>query len=136
MTVITPRLRFPATRDALAFYARAFGAVEVMCLTMADGAVAHAEMTVEGARVMLADEDPNGPQSGRASLLHVELDAVDPLWERAVAAGCTVVYALGDKPYGERSGRLRDPFGHEWILTQPIEDLSNDELQRRVEGMG
>jgi PhnB protein len=63
------------------------------------------------------------------------LTAAAQLWRQAVAAGCEVIFDLEDRFYGDRSGRLRDPFGHQWILSRHIEDVSPDELERRMKAM-
>lgn len=138
MATVTPYLCAEDTAAALEFYAAAFGAVETSRWTdPATGTVGHAEFTVQGARVMIADEWPDGgvyaPTPGRSSVsLVLEVDDVDGLFERAVAAGATVDRPVTDSPHG-RGGWLYDPYGHRWHLTAPSPpDVSKAELQSAV----
>jgi PhnB protein len=137
---VTPRLVFAHDAvAAIAFYLDAFGA-EVLeePFVGPDGDVVHAEIRIGDSVVFVADEgDGNGVAPGSAggavtAIMALNVAAVDDWWERAVAAGCEVVYPLADQFYGDRGGRLRDPFGHQWILSTHIEDVSRDELDRRM----
>lgn len=138
---VTPRLVFRnEALKAIDFYKNAFGAEEREApFTTPDGAVVHSEIRIGDSVVYLTDEgdDANGvaPQSvgGRVTAaLALNVPNVDELWNKAVAAGCEVVYPLADQFYGDRGGRLRDPFGHQWMLSTHIEDVSRDELDRRM----
>lgn len=130
-------LRVHDTAAAIDFYRRAFGAEEIFRLTEPGGRIGHAEIRIGPAIVMLSDEFPEfglrGPLAlgGTASSIHLHVDAVDELMQRAAAAGATVVREPQDKFYGERSGTVRDPFGHEWLLGEHIEDVTPEEMQRR-----
>ncbi|TWT77746.1 Glyoxalase-like domain protein [Posidoniimonas polymericola] len=90
---------------------------------------------------MLSDEYPeygvHGPQAfgGTGSSVHLHVDDVDALSAQAVAAGATLLMEPADQFYGERSAKLLDPFGHEWLLGSPIEDVSPEEMQRRFDEM-
>ncbi len=132
-----PYLRVRDAGAAIEFYARAFGAVERFRLTEPNGRVGHAEIVIGPAIVMLSDEYPEhgivAPESGArtAVSIHLHVDDVDDVFERAVAAGASVVRPLTDEFYGERSGKLRDPFGHEWLLGSQIEQVTPEEMQRR-----
>lgn len=125
-----------ATR-ALDFYARAFGAQEVFRLTEPGGRIGHSEFRIGGSTVMLADEYPDfgalSPSSvgGSPVRMHLSVDDVDEFMRRAVAAGATQLRAPKDEFYGERSGMLADPFGHQWHVSTRVEDLSPEEMQRR-----
>jgi PhnB protein len=140
---VTPRLVFAGdAADALRFYADAFAA-EVIDEPFLDpdGRVVHSEVRIGDSIVFVTDEgsDGNGvaPASvgGRVTaLMALNLADVDHLWERAVAAGCEVIYPLADQFYGDRAGRLRDPYGHQWILSTHIEDVDREELARRMAG--
>jgi PhnB protein len=139
-TVVT-RLVFDDATSAIAFYRDAFGAtVPTEPYTAPDGKVVHSEVRIGDSVVYMTDEgdDRNGvaPSSVGGSVTAVMalnvLD-VDALWERAVAAGCEVVYPLADQFYGDRAGRLRDPFGHQWMLSTHIEDVDRDEMDRRMQ---
>ncbi|SDU30465.1 VOC family protein [Jiangella alkaliphila] len=137
MATVTPYLCAKDTAAALEFYAAAFGAVETSRWTdPATGTIGHAEFTVEGAVLMIADEWPEGgvyaPDPGRTAVsLVLTVDDVDGLFARAIAAGATVDRPVTDSPYG-RGGWLYDPFGHRWHLTAPSADVSKDELREAV----
>lgn len=137
-TSLTPMLVVPKVADAIAFYQRAFAAErDGPYLTTPGGAVAHAQIRIGGALVMLADEALSGPSpralGGTPVRLSLTVADVDALFERALAAGAEVVYPLADQFYGHRSGRLRDPMGHEWAVGQVLEALTPKEMQRRMD---
>jgi PhnB protein len=138
---VTPRLVFrqEATR-AMRFYADAFGAeiVEEPFLDP-DGNVVHGEIRIGESILFITDEgdDGNGvaPSSvgGKVTVvMALNVPDVDRVWEQAVAAGCDVIYPLADQFYGDRGGRVRDPFGHQWMLSTHIEDVDREELDRRM----
>ena len=125
--------------DAIDFYVRAFGAVEIEPrMTGPDGLVAHAEIRIGDSVVMLGDEWPDGPTVSPATLggstaaVFIHVDDVDALWAQAVDAGAEVVFPLELQFYGDKGGRLRDPFGHTWGLAQHVEDVSPEEMERRM----
>ena len=134
---VYPYLRVHGAAEAMAFYARAFGASEIFRLTEPNGRIGHAEIRIGPATLMLSDEYPEhgikGPRTlgGTSFSIHLHVTNVDEAFEQAVRAGATVVRELKDQFYGERSGTVRDPFGHEWLLGQNIESVSADEMQRR-----
>ena len=112
---VTPRLVVADGAAAMAFYAEAFGAQEVgERFTGPDGELIHAETRIGESVVKINWED------------------VDAAWERAVGAGAEVIYPLEDQFYGERGGRLRDPFGQQWMMSQHIEDVSAEEMADRA----
>ena len=135
---VTPRLVVPD--GAIEFYARAFGAEPVgEPFTAPDGALIHAELRIGDSVIMLSgpstDEVPaQTPASlgGVTAIMATYWEDVDAAWERAVGAGAEVLYPLADQFYGERGGRVRDPFGHQWMLSQVIEDVSPEEMERRA----
>lgn len=136
---VRPSLVVSPCAEAIEFYRSAFGAEEIEPrMTSPDGVVAHAEIKIGDSTVMLGDEWPDGPTKAPSNLgastaaLFIETDDVDSLWERAIAAGAEVVYPLELQFYGDRAGRVRDPFGHTWGLSQPVEDVSDDEMKRRM----
>ncbi len=135
---ITPYITIRGAAKALDFYKTVFGANEVMRFDGPDGAVAHAEIEIGGSRVMLGDENPaygnTSPQTlgGAAGGLCVYVPAVDAMFDKAVAAGAKVHKPVQDQFYGDRSGTLIDPFGHYWTLATHIEDVSVEEMQRRM----
>ena len=138
---ITPRLVVRDGNAAIDFYKVAFGAEELgERFSGPDGELIHAEVRIGDSVVMISDEGGDGaparsPQSlGEVvtTILATYWEDVDAAWERACAAGAEVVYPLEDQFYGERGGRLRDPFGHQWMLSQHTEDLSAGEMERRA----
>ena len=124
---------------ALSFYTRVFGAEEVLRLTDQSGRVAHAELKLGPALVMLVDEHPEygirSPEAfgGTGTTIHLHVDNVDILTARAREAGATVLREPADYGHGERQSRLRDPFGHEWLLGHELETVSAEEVKRRFE---
>jgi PhnB protein len=138
---VTPRLVLRNGAAAIDFYREAFGAVELgERFTGPAGELIHAEVRIGDSVVMITDEADNGapaksPESLRGvvtAIMATYWEEVDVIWERAVAAGAEVVYPLADQFYGERGGRLRDPFGQQWMLSQRIEELSQQEMMRRA----
>ena len=134
---VYPYLRVRDAGRALDFYKQAFGAEELFRLTEPSGRIGHAEIKIGGTTLMLADEFPEmnivGPQTlgGTSFSIHLHVDSADAWIERAVAAGATVLRPAADAFYGERSGSVRDPFGHEWLLGHQVEEVSTEEMQRR-----
>lgn len=138
---ITPRLVVSDGAAAIEFYRRAFGAQELgERFSDPDGRLIHAELQIGDSVVMLTAEGADGaPVRSPASLGAVSAimatywEDVDSAWARALQAGAEVLYPLEDQFYGERGGRLRDPFGQQWMMSQRIEALSSEEIQRRGE---
>lgn len=122
---------------AIEFYVKAFGAREKFRLTEPSGRIGHAELEFNGTTLMLSDEFPEcgirGPQTGggTAVTIHLHVDDADEVIRRAVNAGAQVEMEPKDQFYGERSGCIRDPFGHRWNIGHSIEDVSPAEMQRR-----
>lgn len=138
-TGVIPSLTVSPCAEAIDFYVAAFGAEEIEPrMDGPDGTVYHAEIVIEGARIMLGDPMDIAPTDAPSSLggstaaLFIYTDDVEALWDRAVAAGAEEVFPLEDQFYGDRGGRLRDPFGHTWGLGQHMEDLTDEEMQRRM----
>jgi uncharacterized glyoxalase superfamily protein PhnB len=135
-------LRLKDAAKAIEFYQQAFGASEKFRLCEpGSGRIGHAELDFDGATLMLSDEFPEydikGPQSlgGTTLTIHLHVDDADEVLRRAVAAGGTLVRPATDQFYGERSGTVRDPFGHEWNVGHEIEKLTPEEMQRRYDAM-
>lgn len=130
-------LRVHDTAAAIEFYARAFDAKEQFRLTEPSGRIGHAEIMIGATTLMLSDEYPEegirGPRSlgGTSVAMHLHVANVDEAFRKAVEAGATVLRPLQDQFYGERSGTVRDPFGHEWLLGGHLETVTTDEMQRR-----
>ena len=132
-----PYLTVRSTAEAIAFYRRAFGAEEKLRLTEPSGRIGHAEIEIGGHVVMMSDEFPEygvrapGPAEKVPMILHLHVDDADKVIRQAIEAGATMVRPPADEFYGERSGRIRDPFGHEWLVGHAIEEVSPAEMQRR-----
>ncbi len=140
MSGATPYLAVHDAAAALEFYRSGFGAVEVMPPLIVGGKVAHAEFKIGDALIMLADEDPQYRRSpktlgGTTAAIHLYVEDVDAFAARAAAAGAKIVIPVGDQFYGDRSGRIEDPFGHLWVVSTHKEDLSPEEIQRRFDEM-
>lgn len=134
-------LRLREAARAIEFYEHAFGATEKFRLTEPGGRIGHAELTLGGTTLMLSDEYPEfgikGPASigGTSFTIHLHVDDADALIQRAVEAGATLVRPASDQFYGEHSGTVRDPFGHEWNIGHEIEKVTPQEMQRRYDEM-
>jgi PhnB protein len=138
---VFPYLRVRGAPEAIEYYKNAFGAVEKFRLVEPGGRVGHAELDFGGTTIMLSDEYPEfgiqGPQSiGATSMsIHLHVDDADEVIRRATAAGGTVLREPQDHFYGERSGTVRDPYGHEWNVGHEIEKVEPEEMQRRYSEM-
>ena len=132
-------LRLRDAARAIDFYTTAFGAREKFRLTEPTGRIGHAELDFGGTTLMLSDEYPElgfrGPQTVGATTMsiHLHVDDADEVIRRAVAAGAELLRPPVDQFYGERSGTVRDPFGHEWNIGHEIEKVTPDEMQRRYD---
>lgn len=135
---VTPYLAVDDAAAAIEWYGRAFGAEEVMRLPMPGGKLGHAEIRIGDSHVMLSDEWPDigvmGPKSrgGATASLMIYLDDVDAAFARAIEAGATEFHPVSDQFYGDRTGTLIDPFGCRWTLATHVEDVPEDEMQRRM----
>ena len=138
---VTPYLAVRQAADAIEFYRRAFGAKERMRLAAPEGKIGHAELEIGDSVIMLADEFPDMDFRGPASLggtsvtLHLYVKDVDASFRKAIDAGARPVRAVKDQFYGDRTGTLRDPFGHVWHLATHKEDVSAEEIARRTKAM-
>jgi PhnB protein len=138
----TPYLIIKGAAKAIEFYKKAFGAAEVMRMTQPDERVGHAEIKIGDSPIMLADEFPEmgarSPQSLGGSpvsiLLYVQ--DVDALTSSAIAAGAKVIRPVKDQFYGDRSGSLEDPFGHQWHIATHVEDVAPEEMKKRAAAAG
>jgi PhnB protein len=134
---ITPYLAIDGASRAIDFYKKVFGAKERMRMDAPGGKVGHAELEIGNALIMLADPWPEGtfvaPRGGLSSVsLHMYVEDADDTFARAIAAGATSVQAMETKFYGDRSGSLRDPFGHLWHVSTHVEDVSEEEMRKRM----
>jgi PhnB protein len=139
---ITPYLMINGAATAIEFYRGAFGAKELFKMDAPGGKIGHAEIEIGNSRIMMADdcggESPfSSPQSAGGSPvgLHLYVEDVDAVFAQAVREGATVIKPVQDQFYGDRTGALRDPFGHIWFLATHKEELSPDEIKQRAATM-
>jgi PhnB protein len=138
---VNPYLIVNGAAKALAFYAKAFGAVERMRMPMPEGRIGHCEFTIGGSVVMMADEAPEmgamAPQPGvrPPAFLMIYVEDADAVYARAIAAGAKEYRAMKTQFYGDRSGTLTDPFGHLWTISTHVEDVSPEEMEKRMAKM-
>lgn len=138
---VVPYLIVQGAAAAIDYYKKAFGAKEVMRMPGPDGKIGHADLIIGGGHVMLADESPQmghrGPTSfgGSPVSLCLYADDVDSVVKQAVAAGGTLTRPVADQFYGDRTGGLTDPFGHIWFVITHVEDVSNEEMEKRAAAM-
>jgi PhnB protein len=135
---LTPFLTVRDAVRAIDFYKQAFGAVERGVMKGPDGKVMHAELKIGDSIIMLSDEFPEfgalSPQSsgGAGMGLHIYVDGVDAAFDRAVKAGAQVEMPVADQFWGDRYGKLKDPFGHKWSIATHTKELSADEMKRSM----
>ena len=127
--------------EAIEFYKKAFGAKEIGRLLMPDGSIAHAEIEIEGSLLMMADENiewgNKGPLTigGNPLTFGLYVKDVDAAFQKAVNAGCTVVMPVADMFYGDRVGKVMDPFGYKWMIGTHVKDVSYEEMQKLSDQM-
>jgi PhnB protein len=136
---VFPYLRVKGAGKAVEYYVKAFEAKERFRLVEPSGRIGHVELDLGGTTIMLSDEYPElgirGPKGleGTSVSIHLHVDDADATIARAVEAGGEVIRPAADHFYGERSGTVRDPFGHEWNIGHSIEDVTPEEMQRRYD---
>jgi PhnB protein len=130
-------LRVKGAAQAIEFYKQAFGATEIFRLVEPDGRIGHTELQLGPAVLMISEQYPEygllAPQGDSVigASIHLHVDDCDACAARAVAAGATMEMEPSDQFYGERSCRVRDPFGHQWLIGHELEKLTHEEMQRR-----
>ena len=140
---VTPCLVVQGAAKALDFYADVFGATERMWFPGPDGAVAHAEIQIGDAVVIVEDEDPHrgttappaGGLAGTPVFQFIYVDDVDATVARAAELGATLRRAPENQFYGDRDGFILDPFGHGWVIATHVEDVKPEEMARRLAAM-
>jgi len=136
-STLSPRLVIKGAAQALEFYREVFGAELTDRFDDQDGGIVHAGLRIGESTFSITEQSERwgsrGPLSLGGSPVVLEVTcATDAVWAKAMAAGATEVFPLADHFYGARAGRFADPFGHLWIVTQAIEDVSDDEVRRRM----
>ncbi|MGH9868092.1 MAG: VOC family protein [Candidatus Polarisedimenticolia bacterium] len=138
---VTPYLIVHQGTEALAWYTKALDAKELMRFEVAGGKIGHAEFKLGDSIVMMADEAPEmghrSPKSlgGAGVSLAIYVPDVDKAYARAIAAGGKEIKPLANQFYGDRSGTFQDPFGHVWTIATHVEDVTPDEMKRRMKAM-
>ncbi|MFN8033588.1 MAG: VOC family protein [Mycobacterium sp.] len=141
---LSPYLIVDGAAAAIDFYVKAFNAVELGRVPGPDGRLINAAVQINGFTVMLNDDFPETTDGvsmtpkalgGTPVTIHLTVTDVDDWFQRAVDAGATVVMPLEDQFWGDRYGMVRDPFGHQWSLGQPVREVSFEEIQQAVRQM-
>jgi len=141
MHSVTPHLVCAGAAEAIEFYKKAFGAVEGARLPGPDGKLMHAMIRIGDSAVMLVDEMPQwgalGPKSLKGSpvTLHLYVEDVDAVVKRAVSLGAKVTMPVDDMFWGDRYGKLEDPFGHHWSIGTHQRDVTAEEMQQAMRDM-
>ncbi len=141
MHTVTPYLICAGAADAIEFYRKAFGAVELYRLPGDDGQVMHASIRIGDSVIMLNDEMPKwgafGPKSLKGSpvTIHLYVEDADASFAQAVKAGAKVTMPLEDAFWGDRYGKLEDPFGHQWSIATHVRDVTPEEMQKAMTEM-
>jgi PhnB protein len=142
MRTITPHLVCAGAADAIEFYKKAFNAVELMRMPTPNGKVMHACIRIGDSQIFLVDEMPEwgalGPKSLKGSpvTIHIQVEDVDAFAARAVNAGAKVTMPVDDAFWGDRYGKLEDPFGHHWSVATHVRDLTPAEIEQAMKKMG
>jgi len=139
MRTVTPHLICAGAADAIEFYKKAFGAVEMARLPGPDGKIMHAMIRIGDSAVMLVDENPEwgmlGPKAlkGSSVAIHLYVEDADAFVAHAVKAGAKVTMPLDDMFWGDRYGKLEDPFGHHWSVGTHVRDVTMDEMKQAMQ---
>jgi PhnB protein len=135
---VMPYLIVDGASAAIDFYCSVLGASERMRMAAPGDRVGHAELEIGDSLIMLADESPDmdarGPKTmgGTSVFLHVYVEDVDGVFDRAVQAGAKALRPVEDRFYGDRSGQFEDPFGHRWDVASHVEDVPPEEMAQRA----
>lgn len=139
MRSVTPHLVVAGASDAIEFYKRAFGAVETMRMPGPGGKLMHAQVRIGDSSVMLVDESPEwgcfGPdaQKGSAVTIHLYVEDVDKVMASAAAAGAKVTMPAENMFWGDRYGRVKDPFGHDWSIATHQREMTPEQMYAEME---
>jgi PhnB protein len=139
MTHAHPHFIIRETARAMEWYKKALGATEVVRYTAPDGVIVYGEMKLGDSKLSMSEENlawhNAAPPSlgGTPVVVHLDVDDAHAVGKRMVELGAKIIFPIEDQFYGDRQGRLEDPFGHVWVVTQSIEKLSPEEIQRRVD---
>jgi PhnB protein len=140
--VVTPYLSIDGAKKAIEFYTKVLGAEETVRMGAPGGKIGHAELKIGDSLIMLADESEEfgnrSPKTigGSPVTLVVYVEDVDAVFQRALEAGASVIQEVEDQFYGDRSGQFEDPFGHRWNVATHTEDVSPEEMEKRMAELG
>ncbi|HEY3663092.1 MAG TPA: VOC family protein [Chthoniobacterales bacterium] len=141
MHTVTPHLICAGAAEAIEFYKEAFGAVEISCLPGPDGKVMHASIQIGDSVIMLNEERAEwgafGPKALKGSpvTIHLYVEDADAFFAQAVKAGAKVTMPLDDMFWGDRYGKVEDPFGHQWSIGTHVRDVTPEEMQKAMQEM-
>jgi PhnB protein len=139
VTALSPHLICDGAADAIAFYEKAFGAIELTRINRPDGKILHACLSINGASIFLTDEIPHAgaraPTSlgGTAVFIHLFVADVDAAAAAAEQAGAKILMPVADQFWGDRYGQVEDPFGHRWSLATPKHRVAPEDLQKAAD---
>jgi PhnB protein len=137
---LTPMLAIRHADQAIEWYKKALNATEINRLTEPDGTIAHAELKISDDVFMIAEENPEYNKSphtlgGTSIILNVYVPNVDEIFDRSVENGAKIIFPLKDQFYGDRAGRIQDPFGHMWIISTHLKKVTLAEMQKQMDTM-
>ncbi len=141
MHTVTPHLICAGAAEAIEFYKQAFGAVELSRMLSPEGKVMHATIRIGDSVIMLNDETPQwesyGPKhlKGSPVTIHLYVEDADAVFAQAVKAGAKPTMPLEDMFWGDRYGKVEDPFGHQWSIGTHVRDVTPEEMQKAMEQM-
>lgn len=135
---LTPMLAVRNAVKAIAWYKNVLMATETNRLTDADGTIAHAELRISDCVIMLAEENSQYNKSpemlqGTSVILNLYVPDVDKTVDLAITEGATLIFPVADQFYGDRAGRIQDPFGHMWIISKHLKDVTSEEMQKQMD---
>jgi len=130
---VTPYLTVSGAANVIDFMKKAFGAKELFRFPGPNGTVAHAEVQIGDSMIMIGDAGPQFPPM--PAKIHLYVEDCDRYYKQALAAGATSVREMQDQFYGDRNGAVKDSAGNEWWISTHVEDVSSEEMQRRMAAM-
>jgi PhnB protein len=137
---VVAAINMPGAAVAMEWYKKVFNAKEKMRLTEPDGKVAHGEIDIDGTVIMIAEENPaynRSPKTlnGTSVVFSIYVPDADATIQKAVDEGATLIASAADQFYGDRSGRIEDPFGYKWMVSTHLREVSAEEMQRQLDDM-
>ncbi len=137
---VVAAINMPGAAAAMDWYKKVFGATEKMRLTEPDGKIAHGEIDIDGTIIMIAEENAaynRSPKTlnGTSVMFSIYVADADATIQKAVAAGATLIAKAEDQFYGDRTGRIEDPYGYKWMVSTHIKEVSEAEMQKMLDEM-